>query len=111
MLFLISNFLVEITLNTVLWIIKNMIYGISNYLWGLVYQSREDKKFYIDENRWNKLIEHNNMQEKEIKELRNIIERWTDLKSSKIEMKEESEEEINEGLKNYLEESFIKNKK
>jgi len=110
MLFLISNLIVEITLSGIWWIVRNMIYGVSSYMIGLVYRSKEDNKFYIDENRWNNLIEQNKLQQKEIKELRNLIENWRDLKSSKIENREETDEEKTEELKNYLEESIIERK-
>jgi hypothetical protein len=108
MLFLIPNLIVEITLTSILWIVRNALYGISNYLWGLVYHSKVDNKFYIDENRWNNLIEQNKLQQKEIKELRNLIESWRDLKSSRIENKEETDEEITKELRNYLTESIMK---
>jgi hypothetical protein len=107
MLFLISNIIVELSLSVIWWIVKNILYGMSNYIWGLVYQSRVDKKFYIDENKWKELIENNKIQHNEIHKLRGIIEKWTELKSSRIERREETEEEIEKGLRNYLEESII----
>jgi hypothetical protein len=108
MLFLISNLIVEIALSGIWWIVRNTIYGISSYLLGLVYHSKKDNKFYIDENKWNNLIEQNKLQQKEIKELRNLIENWRDLKSSRIENRDETEEEISKELTNYLADSIMK---
>jgi hypothetical protein len=108
MLFLISNIIVEIALSGIWWIIRNTIYGVSSYLFGLVYHSKKDNRFYIDENKWNNLIEQNKLQQKEIKELRYLIENWRDLKSSRIEKDEETDEEITKELTNYLAESIMK---
>jgi len=108
MLFLISNLIVEITLSGIWWIIRNTIYGISNYLFGLIYHSKKDNKFYINEDKWNELIEYNKLQQKEIKELRCLIENWRDLKSSDINIIDQTDDQISNELKNYLTESIIK---
>jgi len=108
MLFLISNLIVEIALSGIWWIVRNTIYGVSSYLLGLVYHSKKDNRFYIDENKWNNLIEQNKLQQKEIKELRYLIENWRDLKSSRIEKYEETDEDITKELTNYLAESIMK---
>lgn len=107
MLFLISNLIVEMTLSGIWWIVRNTIYGVSSYLLGLVYHSKKDNKFYIDEEKWNNLIEQNKLQQQEIHSLRNLIEKWTDLKSSRIEKNDISEDDITKELTNYLTESII----
>ena len=103
MLFLISNLIVEIAISSIYWVIRNSIYGISSYIFGLVYHSKKDNKFYIDETKWNNLIEENRLQQKEIKDLRKVVEKWTDLKSSRIIKRYETDEEIAKELINYLE--------
>ena len=113
MLFLISNLIVEITLSGIWWIVRNSIYGISSYLWGLVYHSKNDNKFHINESKWNELIEQNKLQQKEIHDLRKLIEDWKDLKSSKIyerknSVDDETDEEITKELTNYLKDSIMK---
>jgi|688.fasta_scaffold98333_3 hypothetical protein len=111
MLFLISNLIVEITLSGIWWIVRNSIYGISSYLWGLVYHSKSDNKFHINETKWNELIEQNKLQQKEIHDLRKLIENWRDIKSSKIYKKNETEEDITNELTNYLSNSIMMSKK
>ena len=67
MIFLLTNFAVEIVLSGAWWLIRNSIYGISSYVWGLVYRSKEDDKYHINEKKWNELIEETKLQQKEIK--------------------------------------------
>jgi hypothetical protein len=107
MFFIITNIAVELVLNSVWWLVRKIIYGLTNYLFGLVY--KRDNKFYIDEQKWNNLIEQNRLQEKEIHQLREIVEKWTDLKSSTInnDNYNQSQDEINDELVNYLKESIM----
>lgn len=104
MLFLLTNFAVEIMLSGAWWLIRNSLYGISSYVWGLVYRSKDDNKYRIDEHKWNELIEQSKLQQKEIKELRGLIEKWTEIK---ITNNDETENEIAEELTNYLKNSII----
>ena len=104
MIFLLTNFAVEIVLSGAWWLIRNSIYGISSYVWGLVYRSKEDDKYHINEKKWNELIEETKLQQKEIKELRSLIEKWTDIKTKN---NNETDKEIAEELTNYLKNSLI----
>jgi hypothetical protein len=108
MLFIITNFAFEIVTNGIFWLVRKTIYGLSSYLIGLVYKKEE--KFYIDEEKWKSLIEQNKLQQKEIHELREIVEKWTDLKSSTINKSYESPEDINKELTDFLEKSIIEKK-
>ena len=104
MIFLLTNFAVEIVLSGAWWLIRNSLYGISSYVWGLVYRSKEDDKYHINEKKWNELIEETKLQQKEIKELRGLIEKWTDIKTKN---NNETDKEIAEELTNYLKNSLI----
>jgi hypothetical protein len=104
MIFLLTNFAVEIVLSGAWWLIRNSLYGISSYVWGLVYRSKEDDKYHINEKKWNELIEETKLQQREIKELRGLIERWTDIKTKN---NNETDKEIAEELTNYLKNSLI----
>jgi hypothetical protein len=104
MIFLLTNFAVEIVLSGAWWLIRNSLYGISSYVWGLVYRSKEDDKYHINEKKWNELIEETKLQQREIKELRSLIEKWTDIKTKN---NNETDKEIAEELSNYLKNSLI----
>jgi hypothetical protein len=104
MIFLLTNFAVEIVLSGAWWVIRNSLYGISSYIWGLVYRSKEDDKYHINEKKWNELIEETKLQQREIKELRSLIEKWTDIKTKN---NNETDKEIAEELSNYLKNSLI----
>jgi hypothetical protein len=103
MIFLLTNLAVEIVLSGAWWLIRNSLYGITSYVWGLVYRSKDDK-YLINEKKWNELIEQTKLQQKEIKELRGLIEKWTDIKTHN---RDETDTEIAEELTNYLKESLI----
>ena len=106
MLFFITNIAFEIVTNSLFWLVRKMIYGLSTYLIGLVYKKEE--KFYIDEEKWKSLIEQNKLQQKEIHQLRKLVEKWTNLKSSIIDKPSQSQDDINKELTDFLKVSIIK---
>lgn len=102
MLFLITNIAVEVVLGSAWWLVRKIIYGLSSYLLGLVYT--KENKFYIDEKKWNELVDQNKLQKQEITQLRQLVEKWVDDKST---AQNNNNDNIDNELVNYLAESFI----
>ena len=75
MIFFVSNLALELALSGTWWILSKSARTIGNYVIGYVFKT-EDKTYIVYEERWNKLIEQNEMQKKEIERLRLIVENW-----------------------------------
>lgn len=84
MLFLLSNFALELMLSGTWWIAARSVRIIGKTLghYVITYAFRSpkepDKTYVIYEERWNKLIEQTETQKKEIEKLRFIVENWID---------------------------------
>jgi hypothetical protein len=84
MIFFMSNLALELMLSGTWWILSKSARTIGHYVVGYVFKT-EDKTYIVYEERWNKLIEQNEMQKKEIERLRIIVENWLEREEHKGE--------------------------
>lgn len=75
MIFFVSNLALELMLSGTWWILSKSARTIGHYVVGYVFKTK-DSTYIVYEEKWNKLIEQNELQKKEIERLRIIVENW-----------------------------------
>jgi hypothetical protein len=75
MIFFVSNLALELMLSGTWWVLSKSVKTLGHYVVGYVFKT-QDKTYIVYEERWNKLIEQNETQKKEIERLRIIVENW-----------------------------------